>query len=150
MIGPRQVKCCPGNSGWALTMAAVLLLAVGCAEEATVRPHALRPAEVVFLGWDCCRSECPPDTATWVGAIGRVRNVGELPAYHVLYVTRPCSTCYLSGSFGGVDRLDPGREHLIHGVWARWPANCPVVDVCWTTDPDSLTHCPRSQSEGQR
>jgi len=112
----------------------------GCGDNGA-KPLLPRPAQVEFLGWDCCGGDCPPDTLEWVAALGRIRNVGDLTAYNVLWITQPCSTCF-SGSFGSVDSMEAGAERTIYGVRAQLPARCPVAYVCWTSHPDSVTRCP--------
>jgi hypothetical protein len=125
------------------------VLSPGCGEDDTLTPQPRRPPEVVFLGWDCCRSECPGDSSNSPGAIGRIKNIGDLPAYNVGIVTRPCSTCWGSGSIAYREKLDAGEESVINGVWSQWPARCPVVDLSWSDEPDTSLMQPLRSGVGK-
>ena len=82
-----------------LTLSLMILFVVlaGCNDEECVCPHVQKAADVVFVDWLCCggASECGLENPDF-GAIGRVRNIGDRPAYDVIIDVRPCSTCETS------------------------------------------------------
>jgi hypothetical protein len=120
------------------TSAVALLLVVsgGCDRDECVCPQVPKAANVVFVDWICCggSQECGLDNPE-LGAVGRVRNIGDQPAYHVFIDVRPCATCEAGGSFAGVDTLAPGQEHTFAAIVASPPGNCPHIRrITWSSE----------------
>jgi hypothetical protein len=92
---------------------------------------------VVFLGWECWSGEC--DSAAW-GGYGRVKNIGDSTAYRVLIATRPCGTCWSTGSIQVLGSLAPGAQYRFRAIRGFPPGSQPVLDPLeWITTPSDST-----------
>ncbi len=124
-----------GTRGFLLRFCTALLVASGftaCGEDSPVQPSFSGPANIVFVGWQCCSQDCVPD---FVGfdAIGRVRNMGAGTAYHVVFDVRPCSSgCNLTGSIARKDSLVAGETYDFIAIAGSPAGSCPwLMKVTW-------------------